>query len=189
VLFVATSQAGTSVTYNGTTVTKYTDYTPSTPVGTNCPPVKVFSLVNPSLGTNNISITTSGPTTVVAASYKGVPVSFNPLNNFGEHDTSNVQVATMTVGLTTTERFSWVVGFVENAGNATMAAGSGTTLRGQNVGTINSFGLAIFDNGAAVDIPALTNHTYDFSSGSGFLTAILYEVPEPQGSGNFFPFF
>ncbi|TXG77195.1 hypothetical protein E6Q11_03180 [Candidatus Dojkabacteria bacterium] len=183
--FVVTTPEATAITYNGVSCALTTSYTPTLPPGTNCLPIKVWTLPNPSTGTNTVSVTFTGAgVTACSASYTGTDTTYSMTSNVQTIDSNNVRVVTFTDSVTTQRDNSWVLGFVTNTGLAkTLSAGAGTTMRVNNQGSLNSSGLGVFDNNTNITPPATTALVFDVGPTSEFMTSVMYELPIPETTG------
>lgn len=126
ILFVVTFSQGTvsGVTYNGVAMTSLGTYGYTVPTGNGT----MWYLINPTTGTNTVSITHSGSFTIgVSASYTGAQQSGQPDATI-QTNTSN-STTTLTNNITVVKNGSWLLtgGVWEGAGS--LSAGSNTFLR------------------------------------------------------------
>jgi len=133
----------TAVTYNSVAMTKlYDDSTVNGGFGHKY----MYYLLNPSTGTNQVSITLSGSsgyTYAVSASYTGVDTTTQP--DATTTITSNTGTS-ITHAVTTVADNSMPINcvFQDNTTNGTMTAGAGTTLRGSGASGKYSY---VYDSG------------------------------------------
>jgi len=127
--------------------------------------LKLFYLLNPDTGTNNIVATKSSGTFIVitAASYTGVSQTGFPDNSVKNTYPSS-GAATEPITLTPTVANCWVVGAAFVNSNATTTAGAGTTIRATNNNASGGVGLG--DNNAAIN-PAASTTLYFVSTATG----------------------
>lgn len=120
----------TGVTYNGVAMTEILS---TVPTGPTVLIQKLFYLVNPSTGTNNVVVTRTG----TGIYTWGHSVSYTGASQTGVPDASSVTTNTgtsITGTVTTVADNSWLVGFVTDEGSATLTAGAGTVKRNDQVG-------------------------------------------------------
>lgn len=130
----------TGVTYNGTAATFVQKQLMTGAAAGQY--IHAYILANPTSGTNNVTVTSSsGMGGYISA------VSYTGAKQTGQPDNSAKQVAnpvtTLTTNLTTVADNSWLVGYAYM--NGSMAAGSGTILRG---GSVSGVLQAMDSNGA-----------------------------------------
>lgn len=128
----------TSVAYNGSAMTQIAklQYSSSAEF------MYLYYLVNPSTGTNNISVTKSGG----ASSVRVRGISYTGAKQTGQPDASTTQAGTNTPAsksITTVANNSWSVMFGVNI-DANWAASTGSTARGAASNT------QLFDSNAAI---------------------------------------
>lgn len=146
VVSVATDSATVTATYNSVSMTEINHR-----VVTGGFIVYAFLLVNPSIGSNSISISASGASQVSACSvsYTGINQSGQPDNSTTAAISSNV---TLSSSLTPIANNCWVIEAVGND-SSTVMAGAGTTLEAQEA----TFHVCtILDTNAAVSPPTST---------------------------------
>ena len=184
-ILIAFSGGGTTaMNYNGTTVINTHTYTPSFPVGTNCPAIKVWVLANPDTGTN--TLTPSGSGFVVASIYSGVAPG--GVEAYNDEDSANVQTGTWTGTVTVTTNNSWAI-LCNRVNNTTndFNAGSGTTKRTSHAG-VGDDSLGMFDSAGGLAPGSNTLHS-SLTSSSGFFTSVMLSLtPVFQTAGTFAPY-
>lgn len=181
-LYVNTVVATTAVAFNGVALTQLVAFTPSTaPFGSSCPPIAVWGLANPLVGTANITVTT--PTTVetTVASYFNASL----LDASGTNDTHTGASGGMSCSVTSTKS-GWILGFGRGLGNlgVQFVADGSSTLRTGGVGS------ASVDSSVIVDLnssktPGTYSNAIAYPSGNGFLSMICLAV-QGSGEGNMF---
>ena len=113
-----------SVTYNGVSMTLISKTNVG---GDNTQASYLYYLINPSTGSNTLSVSTSTSVTglqVQGASYTGVNQSGQP----DSYNTGNTS-SPLTISTTTVANNCWLVGTAASSSGATLNAGTGTTLR------------------------------------------------------------
>jgi hypothetical protein len=181
-MFVLTTGSASSMTYNGVALSLYTSYAPSFPPGTNCIPLYVWVLQNPSSGSHTLAITTSNPTAAVCVTYTGL--NEIPIDAQSNEDSANNQVAFWPGSVTSVSDNCWAVTFAGGPGSSThIGAGTSTTFRAKNSGNLFNH-IAILDSNAVVT-PAgsHTNNLAVLNSGdnqsSDFITSITIAIKPP----------
>ena len=175
-MVVVTENTVTAVSYNGVSLT----------LTTNCPwlfgNLKIWTLVGPSSGANNISITSGGSTNVVAATWTGlgsIQPEASANNQVGNGNTS------ITSSVTTLTNNAWVLGFcVYGTSTNNQNAGSGATKRISIAGAVSGGNsLGIYDSNGVVTPAGSYSMTMNASSGSGPWATVMYSVVAPTTTG------
>ena len=158
-----------TVTYNGVSMTQAIARNGSNSLGS-----RIFYLVNPTTGTNTVSISSIyGAVTGTATSYTGaggIGATANQLPSAG----TNPQ----TLAVTTTVNNSWLVGTTVAGSIITFAAGTGTTLRAQLVNSGGSYGQNLFDsNGAKTPTGSYSLQSTGDSGGVNIIQEVMEITP------------
>lgn len=174
-LIVVTNQQATSVTHNGTSLTNIHNYTPTFPSGTNCPPMKIWGLANPTTGLQSISVSNpGGPTFVAAVNYTGVAPG--AIESYYDEDSANNQVTTFFGTGTTITPNSWRLMFVKGSNNVQdFNAGASTTKR-VSVSGVSDSTLGIFDSNGPIATPGTGILNMAWASSSGFITTVTVSL-------------
>lgn len=177
-VFIFTPVGTNSVTINGVNASVLLSYTPSgSPFGANCPAVRIWGLTNPYIGTSNII--TDGTVFSWASYYlidesAAIPQSFNTADSHaGQQTGTNTSVTTALDG-------DWVIGFIAGSNNfpQTFTGQAGTTVR--FAGNFNA-PYAIGDLNTS-EAPGTYTCGFDWTSGSGFLTLVVFAISmQPNG--------
>lgn len=134
---VATGETVSGATYNGVSMTQLNTQAISGATFSN---VYLFGLSNPATGAHNVIVTKSGSSYGYGGSlsYTGVSGTDGDNATFNSSSTSN------TTSITTTVQNDWLVGFACMDPNATLSAGTGTSV----VALIDVWAGLIDSNGA-----------------------------------------
>lgn len=143
-----TTDPVTSVTYNGTALTKYT-FVPAD-VALNYYATDLWVLLNAPTGSHTVSISfSSGSMTGVSSSYSGVLGSVEATSS-----NTTAGATTLTTTLTTLTANDWTV-MCGSDGGTSPTAGAGTTYR-------DTGGTSLFDSNAAIASPGSTSLTMNW---------------------------
>jgi len=194
-LFVVGSQHLSSITYNGASLTKLTDFTPAITDG-NEQIVKVFWLSNPSSGSNTLDCTVSAGNTspISMISYTGLDTTTQPENSsnkFTNNGLANTQEATLSNSVSTSTNNAWTVLFaVISTGTQTVTASTGTLRTATGV-TIYSNSAGIIDTNAPISPTGSSTLVNGISSGSAYMSNVMYSLKPyvvPERDATFFMF-
>lgn len=173
ILFVGVSTESasdlvTGITYNGVSMTRI-QFQSGNGEGTY-----LYYLINPSLGANNVVISTSSSTGIRSAS-----VSYTGALQSGQPDASTKQTTASTnpfaTSLTTVADKSWMVSYAQSNGFV-VSASTGTTFRDQSTDQFNGIG----DSGGAITPPA----SYSMSWSGGGVWNIVQASFSPSVSAS-----
>lgn len=182
-LFAVTPVSYTTLTFNGVSASVLQDWTPNgSPFGGNCPPIRVWGLANPYIGTANI-VTNGYTNKISCASYFGVnPSDVQPESSNYVDSSAGQQTGTYT-NATVTKEGGWIIGFTRYADYRTVNGQSGTTIRSNACGNLFSDGSAIFDLNSSKTAGTYSSGV-DLSSSSTFFTMIVMAIsPKPPFVG------
>lgn len=192
-LFVNVPAITTGVTYNGTAMSLLVSLTPSAaPFGTSCPPISVYGLASPSIGTSNIVITLSASGTYFchqAVSYSGVGLVGQPDASISNATTGG-QVTGLSQAITSVKDNDWIIGFFRSANNSTrtFTAKAGSVSRAGGFASVSD-PAAIADLNAA-KAPGSWSVGVDYSGSTGFMSVVVLAIsPAVYGGGTLLPFF
>lgn len=164
----------TGVTYNGTSMTLVNSFAMTGSAAGQY--IRLYQLVNPSTGTNNVVITCS-----VAGNTYGNGISYTGANQTGQPDANNTNGAStgtsLTTSVTTVADNCWIVGYAYMAG--TITAGTNTTLRSTNASGV----LASFDTNSA-QTPAGSKSVQTNSGTNGFNGHVIASFSPSVSSGS-----
>lgn len=175
VLFVAVFDAGfvSGVTYNGVALTLGKSQT----IWYGGATAKIYYLINPSSGTNNIVLSrpTAGGMRLAAASYTGAGNSIDATT--GNTNSGPGGVSSLTTIITTGVDNAWAImcGISDNGG--TLNGGTGATKRASPANGI----VGIFDSNGAIS-PA-GNHSMTYSGPNAHYVAALVSIGPSPASG------
>lgn len=185
-LMVNTYATVSAVTYNGVSMSVLQTYTPTgIPFGANCPPIRVWGLSNPYIGTANIVVTGGGLLDTAVISLKGVGEVTQPSYS-NTNDTHGGQTGTLSSSATVSKNGSWIVAFIRGGNNLprTWVATSGSTLRQGGSASILVDACGIADLNTAENTGTYSCG-FDWASGSGFSTMITMAIsPQPPFTGS-----
>lgn len=179
-LFVNTDNTVTNLKYNGVSLSQLQSFTPSTPpFGANCPPIVVWGLANPFIGTANITFDISADRDVTVVSLIGASTGIQP-DASTTNDTHLGQANTISTSVTSIKDGDWILGFIRGANNSphTWVAHSGSNLVQGGNGSVLVEACAIVDLNASEPIGTYSVGA-DWDVGSGFSTMITMAI-SPQ---------
>lgn len=164
-----------SVTYNGTSMTQLATVNDSSALG-----LYAYYLVNPSSGTNNVSITTSGSgeITSYAVSYTGVN-QITPIDSFATGNTGSTTDAFITLNTTVVVSNCWLLGFgrIRNSsGSATISSNRTDRQAGNHGGYAGGVSAASDSNGTISTGSQGFTWTIASYSGNLYQSAIVYSL-------------
>jgi hypothetical protein len=161
----------TGVTYAGVAMTRVDTFHSQGLGGTY-----FYMLVNPTLGANNVVISTSGSVAIY-----GTSASYMGMRQTGQPNVANGNaldpVSTLSVSVTTTKNDCWLISCVgkKNGSGATLSAGTGTTSR-----QILSFS-GIGDSNGTKTPAGSYSQAWNIDSATGLAVIVVAIEAEPDG--------
>lgn len=177
-LYVLTDSDATNVTYAGVSMTKLNSNIIASNGGYDfVPGISVWGMVNPTTGTNNVSVK-AGAKNETACSYSLANVDPGVPESYVTNQTNGNLTTAQQDSITTLTNNAWYATFIKGTGNLgrNFTAGSGTTLRQTQSQSSSSNASGILDGGAVKTPAGLATLNTNWSSSTGWFSSVMYSI-------------